>query len=272
MKRLLSFMILLLITELCFTQTTRQLRKVVELKMPSGGGDNGGTVALNLKNRYYYATIAGNKTYSMAFFNAVGQMMSPPDLALMFDVRGIWYNPQLKTFQANCFGTTGWVNYVMDDAGIPYDVKPLFTGQLQPYPQSVGFYNQKENVVYFLKGSTIVVYDAATGKEQKEKTILLKTGYAKKNPPPVDFKIDSNLVLTKYNTTTAVFTGLPNAEFGLLNLATHEIELYSRAEGLLMQRLKLPPEAPVKDKLNFSYCNNIYWIYDKSNRSWLGYR
>jgi streptogramin lyase len=86
-------------------QTVRQLRKVTELRMPSGAGDNGGTVALNLKNRYYYATIAGNKTYSMAFFNGSGEMVSPPDLALMADIRGLWYSPVTKTFHGNAHGT-----------------------------------------------------------------------------------------------------------------------------------------------------------------------
>jgi hypothetical protein len=254
------------------TQTTRQLRKVLELKMPPGGGDNGGIVAINLKNRNYYATIAGNKTYAMAFFNGVGEMVSPPDLSLLFDVRGMWYNNALKTFQTNGFGTSGWANYVMDEVGIPYDVKPFLLGQRQPFPQSVGFFNARENVVYFLNGSSIATYNLADGTEIKEKAVLLKLGYSKKNPPPATLKIDSFKVNTDYNTTTAVFTGLSNAEFGLLNIKKREIEIYNKSEGLMMQRLVLPPEAPVQEKLNFSFCNNVYWLYDSSERSWIGYR
>ena len=253
-------------------QTVRQLRKFVELKMPKGPGDNGGTVAINSKNRYYYATIAGNKTYSMAYFNAVGEMMSPPDLSLLADVRGMWYNPALKTMQANGYGASGWFNYVLDESGVPYDIKPYLTGQLQPYPNSVGQFNQRENLVHFLKGSVILAYDPATGKEVKEKTILLKTGYSKKMLPPADYKIDSFKVLTKYNSTTVIYTGISNAEFGLLNVETNEIELYSKADGLNTQKLKLPAEAHPTDKLNFSYCNNVYFVYEKSKRSWIGYR
>lgn len=162
-------------------QSVRQLRKSTELKMPKGGGNNGGTVAQNGKNRYFYATVAGNKTYSLAFFNAMGEMMSPPDLALLADVRGLWYNPALKTFQGNLFGDGGWVTYVMDDAGIVYDVKPFAKGQLQPFPNSVAQYNMRENLVHFLKGSTVVSYNAATGAEDKSKTFLLKVGYGKKH-------------------------------------------------------------------------------------------
>lgn len=253
-------------------QTVRQLRKVAELKMPSGAGDNGGTVALNLKNRYYYATIAGNKTYAMAFFNGAGEMVSPPDLALMADIRGMWYSPLTKTFHANAHGTTGWITYVMDDAGIPYDIKTMFTGQRQPFPQSTGSYNQRENVVYFLKGSAIVVYDAATGNEVPEKMKVLKTGYSVKKPAPANWTVDTFRVLPDYNSTTVVFTGQGNAEFGLLNIKTKEVELYSSTSAVITQRLQLPPEAPIKDRLNFAFANNIYWLYDKGTRSWIGYR
>lgn len=253
-------------------QTVRQLRKTFEMKMPKGQGDNGGTVAMNLKNRYFYATIAGNKTYSMAYFNAIGEMMSPPDLSLLADVRGMWYNPVLKTMQGNGFGNTGWLNYVLDESGVPYDVKPFLSGQLQPYPNSVGQYNQRENVVYFLKGSTVVTYDAATGKEVKEKTYLLKTGYSKKVPPPAGLVIDSSKVLSQYNSTTVVYTGIMNAEFGLLNVDTKEIELYSKTDGLMGQKFKLPADAAVKNKLNFSFSNNVYFLYDSFKRSWIGYR
>jgi hypothetical protein len=253
-------------------QSVRQLRKTIELKMPKGPGDNGGTVTQNGKNRYFYATVAGNKTYSFAYFNQSGEMMSPPDLSLLADVRGLWYSPSLKTIQGNLFGNGGWVSYVLDDAGIPYDAKPFLPGQLQPYPNSVAQYNLRENLVHFLKGSTVVAYNATTGAEVKERTVLLKAGYSKKMPPPADLIIDSNTVLTKYNTTTVVYTGISNAEYGLLNVETKEIELYSKNDGLLSQKLKLPADAVVKDKLNFSYSNNTYFLYNARNRSWVGYR
>lgn len=273
MKRVLLLVTVLLCSHhLIFSQTTRQLRKLVELKMPMGGGDNGGTVAVSLKTRNLYATVAGNKTYAMAFFNNVGALVSPPDLSLLADIRGLWYNPLLKTFQANVFGNGGWVNYVLDDAGIPYDIKPLFSGQLQSAVNSVAAYNQRENVVYFLKGSVVVTYDVATGKQVAEKTYTLKTGYTKKILPSADYKIDSVQTLSKYNSTTLIFTGVTNAEFGLLNIETKEIELYSRQDGLLYQKLKLPADALVKDKLNFAFANNIYFLYDKGKRSWIGYR
>ena len=273
MKKILALVILLVCANsFVFSQTTRQIRKLVELKMPMGGGDNGGTVAVSLKTRNLYATVAGNKTYAMAFFNGVGLLVSPPDLSLLADIRGLWYNPVLKTFQANTFGTNGWVNYVIDDAGIPYDVKQVFTGQLQPNVNSVAAYNQRENVVYFLKGATVITYDVATGKLVPEKKYALKIGYTKKAPPPAEYKIDSTQTPANYNSTTIIYTGVTNAEFGLLNLETKEIELYSKQDGLLYQKLKLPTDAVVKDKLNFAFANNIYFLFDRTKRAWVGYR
>lgn len=272
MKKLTLLALLFICTHQLNAQTVRQLRQSMVLQMPSGPGANGGTVAINLKNRFYYATIAGNKTYSIAYFNASGEMVSPPDLAVLADVRGLWYNPNLKTMQANGYGNMGWMNYVLDESGVPYDIKPYLSGTLQPFPNSVGQYNQRENLVHFLKGSTVVAYDATTGKLVPEKTVLLKTGYSKKTPPPAGLLIDSAKVLPQYNSTTVVYTGISNAEFGLLNVQTNEVELYSKADGLLSQKLKLPADARPNDKMNFSFANNVYFIYDVSKRAWIGYR
>jgi hypothetical protein len=253
-------------------QPVRQLRPILEFRMPRGEGDNGGTVAISLKNRNYYATIAGKKTYSMAIFNGAGEMISPADLALLYDIRGLWYHPVQKTFYANGFGNIGWIKYTIDEAGIPYDANPIFEGQRQPFPQSVGQFSQKENLVYFLKGSTVVVFDAITGNPMPEKNKLLRIGYNRKNPPPPNQTIDSFSVRTDYNTTTLIYTGLAQSEFGLLNLKTREIELYGAVDGLMSSRLKIPEDIPVRDKLNFAFCNNFYWLYDNSKRSWIGLR
>jgi hypothetical protein len=270
-KVLFSLLFIAAATHPSAAQSTREIRKAITLTMPKGNGDNGGTVAVNLRNRNLYATIVGNKTYSLAFFNNTGEMVSPPDLALLADVRGLWYNPAAKTFQANTFGGN-WVTYVMDDAGIPYDVKPQFTNVPQPLANSIAAFNQRENVVYFLKGATVAAVDIATGKPVPEKKYSLKIGYTKKAPAPADFKADSTKVPSNYNSTTVIYTGITNAEFGLLNLTTKEIELYSKQDGLLYQKLKLPKEASPAEKFNFAYANGIYFVFDRQKRAWVGYR
>jgi hypothetical protein len=262
----------LMIQLLVAGQAIRKINKVTTLQMPGRAGDNGGTVAVHGRTRNYYATIAGNKTFSLSIFNGLGERTSPADLAVLYDVRGLWYNQKAKTFYANGFGKNGWCRYVMDDEGIPYDVAPLFEGQQQPFPQSSGAYYQKENIVYFLKGATAVAYDGETGKELADKRKVFKPGFTVKNPPPANYIADTSSTLKGYNNTSLIYTGLSNNEFGLLNVDKREIELYSAATGLLMTRLQLPPEAAVRDKLNFAFCNGVYWLYDAGSRSWVGYR
>lgn len=253
-------------------QNVRSLQIIMRLEMPAGGGENGGTVAANLKNRNYYATIAGSKTYSMAIFNGAAELVSPPDLALLYDIRGLWYHPVEKTFYANTFGNTGWIKYTIDESGIPYDANVKYEGQRQPFPQSVGQFSQRENIVYFLKGSVAMAYDVNTGNPLADKNKLLKTGYGKKSPPPAGWQADSFTVRKDYNSTTLIYTGITQAEFGLLNVESRTIELYSATDGLMSNRLKIPEEVPVRDKLNFAYCNNLYWLYDSTTRSWVGMR
>jgi hypothetical protein len=41
---------------------------------------------------------------------------------------------------------------------------------------------------------------------------------------------------------------------------------------LLSQLLKLPEDAISYDWLNFSFSNGIYWLFEKDNRKWVGYK
>jgi hypothetical protein len=83
---------------------------------------------------------------------------------------------------------------------------------------------------------------------------------------------DNYDVLQDYNNTTIVYTGITNAEVGLLNAANKKIELYNLKDGHLTRKLALPEDAPTEDFLNFAYCNSVYWLFDKSARVWKGYK
>jgi hypothetical protein len=271
MKRFLLFYALLLLTYTSNAQTTRLLEKTTTLLMPGRAGENGGTVAMHGQKRYYYATLIGNKTFPIAFFDGDGERMSPPDLALLADIRGLWYNKNERTFFGNGFGKNGWYKYIMDEEGLPYDIVPLFEGQQQPAIQSVAAYHAQEDVVYFLTGAAAVAYQGTSGKVLPEKMKIIKTGYTVKQPPPANLSLDTFQRMPQYN-TTLVYTGVRNGEFGLLNIQSRTIELYSAGNGLLTQRLQLPPDAVVKEQFNFAFCNNTYWLYDASSRSWIGYQ
>ena len=74
-----------------------------------------------------------------------------------------------------------------------------------------------------------------------------------------------------YNATSIAFTGIPKSEIGLLNVVENQVELFN-LEGLLTKVLKLPQDALAYEMFNFSYCNGIYWLFDKENRKWVGYK
>jgi hypothetical protein len=68
------------------------------------------------------------------------------------------------------------------------------------------------------------------------------------------------------------YTGIPNAEFGLLNVMQRQVELYNEKTGLLTQKLKLPDDLPTWPAFNFGYANGTYWAFDQDTRTWTGYK
>ncbi|MFZ9717905.1 MAG: hypothetical protein ACO3BD_00990 [Chitinophagaceae bacterium] len=252
------------------------MREVLRLQMLNGAGTIGAGVAFHGKYRYYYASIAGNLKHPMAIFNIVGERVSPGDLATMFDTRGIWFNPAAKTIQASGFGGYGITSYVIDEYGIPYNTQAVFTGNWMPDDQASPTMNPRDTTLYILDKNIIRAYHPSSGKALHEKNITVKPGVFKPKPPrpnqPPVVVPPPDTLLKRYNNTSIAFTPFLNAEIGLLNIEEKAIELYSRAEGIMTQKLLLPQDAPVSKRLNFSFANNIYWLFDARNRVWIGYR
>ena len=95
----------------------------------------------------------------------------------------------------------------------------------------------------------------------------MKINWGKKNEKSTDGGDNID-----YNYTNIIATGIKNAEFGLLNTASRQIELYDRKAGYLQQTLTLPESAPVEASFNFSFSNGIYWLFDMEKRKWIGYK
>lgn len=276
LQKFFYFVLCLITTMQVPAQTTRTLRETLRLQMLSGPGTMGAGVAFHGKYRYYYASIAGNIKHPMAIFNIVGERISPGDLATMFDTRGIWFNPAAKTIQAGGFGNYGIISYVIDEYGIPYNTQEVFKSNWMHDDQASATMNPRDTLLYILDRNIVRAYHPVTGKSIIEKNIVLKPGVFKPKPPrpnqPPMVVPEADTLLNAYNNTSIAFTSLLNAEIGLLNLRDKAIELYSRSEGIMTQKLLLPADAPVSKRLNFSFANNIYWLYDARNRVWIGYR
>lgn len=249
---------------------TKVLKKVMELQMPDSLGTNGAQVAWHPLQKKYYAAFAGNKTYPLAVFDVKGKLVSPKGLKTQFDVRGLWYNPYEKAIQTNGYDTLGWATYTINAKGIPTGVKTVFTGMHQSTFQSAGTLNAKEKLIYFFnEDGNIDIYNLKTGKYEDEITLYLNY---KEEDSDLAYQEDNLVEIESYNETTAIYTGIPKMEIALLNNENYSIDLYNIKTGFLTTTLSLPDDAVVSSTLNFAYANNIYWLFDKENRKWVGYK
>ncbi len=240
----------------------------MELKIEGQGGANGASVAWHPVQKKYYAAMAGNATFPLNIYNDKGTRLSPDDQETLFDVRGLWYNPNTKTLQANGYNEFGWGEYTLDSKGMPDYVNTLVEAMHQPNAQSTGALNPAKKKVYFLNAEgALEIYNYPDGTYDDLKDLRLSV--VKKDD---DGTVHNEDVIDNYNSTTIVFTGIKNAEIGLLNYVGKQIELYNEADGYMTQKLILPNDAPVNALLNFAYANGIFWLFDKTERKWVGFK
>ncbi len=280
MKKIISPFFLLL-PFLINAQLTKTLKQTIQLKMPgkvyksentgadSIPGTRGASVAWHPVQKKYYASFAGNYQYPMAVFNASGKLLSDDDLQCMADTRGLWYDSELKKICGNGYSDIGWFSYNLDGNGIPKGAESMVEGMIQPDAQSVGTYNPASKMVHFLYGQEIYTY-SKNGMEEEDKLIRLYPGIVNKND--IDEDDDAEYLSEDYNGVLLIYTGIPKAEFGLLNIYKKQVELYNSKTGLLTQLLKLPANLPTWSAFNFSYANGIYWAFDQDTRTWTGYK
>jgi hypothetical protein len=252
-----------------FAQKEKQLTKVLELQMPEGPGARGSSVAFHPTLKRYYATIGGNAAHAMGIFNQEGIRLSGDVLIAMFDVRGLWWSPELKTFCANGYSDQGWISYQLDSKGNPAAVKELFGGMHQPGEQSTAAFDPKKNELYFLNGPDLIIYPISTGEEEGEPVHLHIGAFVEGKESTYDE--EEEMVADEYN-QTVIYTNRPKAEFGLLNHLLKTIELYDRETGYMTVKLLLPQDAPTDEMLCFAYANGVYWLFDRTTRAWKGYK
>ena len=247
----------------------KTLKSVLTLKIDREGGANGAAVAWHPVQKKYYAAMAGNVSFPLEVFDVKGKMLSDDNLETQFDIRGFWYNPNRKSLQMNGYNDFGWAEYKVNGNGIPIEVVKMPFTASQPSEQSAGAYDPKKNAVYFLNFETKGAerHDAKTGVE--EVTIKLHLGAKKAEDIQT---IEAKEIKDEYNENALIFTDVTNGELGLLNVTSRQIELYSTTTGYMTQVLSLPDDANVELSLNFSYCNGMYWLFDKKLREWRGYK
>lgn len=262
----LSFLLISVTTEAQIN--TKPIKKVAVLSMPGETGSNGAAVVWHPVLKKYYASFAGNIEYPMAIFDATFKLLSSDDVTTMFDVRGMWYNTVSKKLEANGYDENGWISYQLNTKGIPVDIVQLQEGMVQPTKQSVGVFDVQKKCISFLKEGTI--YSYLLNGQISDDYIELKLK-AEESSEEEDDLDEMTASTTAYNTTALCYTGIINAEFAVLNYSSLQIECYNR-KGILTKSLQLPDDAVVYNSFNFSYANGIFWLFDKNERQWIGYK
>jgi hypothetical protein len=277
--RKIIFALFLFLPFLMNAQLVKTLKKTIELKMSgkvyeskvtgddSIPGTRGGAVIWHPLQKKYYAAYAGNETYPLTVFDVTGKRLSGDDQTAFVDTRGLWYNPKLKKICGNGYSDIGWFSHKLDAKGIPEESEVYAAGMNQPGEQSIGVFNPKTNMVYFLNGQNIYTYNAEAMQEE-DSTIRLYPG----KKEDIDVADDGETLSEDYSYNVLIYTGIPKAEFGLLNVVERQVELYNMKTGLMTQKLKLPADLPTWPAFNFSYANGTYWAFDQDTRIWTGYK
>jgi hypothetical protein len=249
--------------------TTRDIKKVMTLKIDRPGGGNAAAVVWHPDLKRYYAAQAGNADFPLEIFDDKGTMVSDDNLTTMFDIRGLWYNKQRKTFQMNGYKDFGWAEYKLDSKGIPISVKRMPGATGQPDQNSGAAYDDENDVVYFLDYSEGSLARHQVLNSSPDAMIPVYKGSASKEEFEAHKKDEHPEV---YNDLALVYTGIKGAEIGLLNVTSRRVELYDISTGFMTQILNLPDDATVVTTLDFSYCNGTYWLFHKEKRIWQGYK
>ena len=169
----------------------------------------------------------------------------------------------------NGYSDIGWFSHKLDAKGIPVESEIYAAGMNQPGEQSIGVFNEKSTLVCFLYGQNIYVYNADAMQEE-DSTIRLYPGITKAEE--IDKDDDGETLKEDYSSNVLIYTGIPKAEFGLLNVYETQVELYNKKTGLMTQKLKLPAEVVTYGAFNFSYANGTYWAFNMDTRIWTGYK
>jgi hypothetical protein len=245
---------------------TASASKILEIKIPAGGA-NGAAVIYHPKEKLFYAAQAGNKEFPLVIFDADGNIKSSESQTTFMDVRGLWYNPKTKKIGGNGYKEFGWFTYDLDRNGMPEGINVFKEGRYQPDDHSAGVLNTEDDEVLFLDGVDVKCY--STSGEDRRKNIQLHIG--SKNISE-GTGITVSAFEENYNTRSIIYTGITGSEIGLLNISKKQVELYNIKTGYMTKIVALPLSFKPESFFNFSYANNLYWVFNKETRYWHGFK
>ena len=204
----------------------------------------------------YYSVNAGSPLYYIDTFDEEGTRVD--SIPQGFDYRGLWYNPENGQLEGNGFEFSGVFNQSLNlITGLPNGTGNQIFPDNQPNPQSCGVLNTDQyEIVYYDEGQ-IYRYDREDNSFISSHTI---TGL----PNQLDL----------INTTSLIYTGCPNHEYGVLEHQSGQLYLLSAVNFTISAIVQLPTAAVTSPAVSYkmAYTNEQLWLYDGAATSWRSYR
>ncbi len=211
-----------------------------------------GSVAYNPSANLYYTSRIGNAVYPMLTFSTDGTLLDYDTTGQ--DTRGIWWNPNTGQLERNCFSTIGWGKIDLDINNYAENTfSVIFSGMNQPNVQSIGAYDPINNQVVYYNAGSIHKYNRTTG------TLISTTAI-------------TGMVTTNINAFTVVYTGAPGMEYGILDWVAKKVVLLNAATCAYAGESLLPATAVTAVNYQFSYTNNLVWLFNTTTEVWNSFK
>lgn len=208
----------------------------------SVGVNNATGVAFNPNLSLYYIAQAGNPGFPLQTFDVAGAPLYQTNTG--FDMRGLWWNPNLNQLESNGYNTFGIWTYNLNGSGYALNTgTSVFTGLNQPTVQSVGDYNCVDNEIWYYNAGAIMKRDRATN-------ALIGTF------PLVGLPVGT----ANLNNNTVFYTDCAGHEIGLLDYVLKRIYFFDKTTMTYSGMSQLPAGTVTTNAFKASWANGMVWL------------
>ena len=215
--------------------------------------NNASGVAFNPNLNLYYIAQAGNSSFPLETFDALGNPLYQTNTTI--DLRGLWWNDNTNQLESNGFYTDGIWSYDLDASGYALNTgTSIFPGYNMPYWHSVGDYNCIDDEIWYYYDGEISKYDRATN-------ALLGVFPLIGIPVP----------LTNINEVSIFYTDCQGHEIGIYDYVLKRAYFFDKTTMTYSGMSQLPASSPYAITYRVSWANDLLWIFDSGGDIWYSY-
>jgi hypothetical protein len=216
------------------------------------GGDGYKTaVAYNPDDSIYYSINAGATTAN-EYFDASGTYLGDN---IDTDYRGLWYNSSISAIEGNTWQDYFLIDSLLSDGSYAGSNASPFATSFMPETQSVGAFDYDDNVIYFYSNGLIYSRSRVDGTQIDSIAITGISNFA------------------TISSKTIIYTGCANGELGIFDVSTKTLHIINKVTGAVTTSIAFPTGSPTLTSFwQFSFANELFWMYDATANNWIGYR